>query len=292
MDSIRQIAIQLPEGLQRLQLHLFANGLVGWSPEPEDNQTEAPEAEASTDQPAATVSSGVDLSHTFDQLHVSAPASADSENDSDDFADVESEDGSSDEAGSDIHQQHPHGMSDEEQISAVQAFIVGDDTMNPALQEAAWMAATQLVSSLADSSEYLEPEVIDRLLDVQVHLHAVEGGLQLKIGHGIMARSIYIYGDDDDEANDSDLEHYNDHTEHDDSDVHGSAGGRAVVNGSVASAEGVSCPVCLSIYSSNTRMAALGCHHHVCNTCFRRLPRPRMCPICRAHISSHVEVIL
>ena len=59
-------------------------------------------------------------------------------------------------------------MSDEEQIGAVQAFIVGDDNQNPELIEAAWMAATQLVSSLADSSEFIEPEVIDSLMDLNV----------------------------------------------------------------------------------------------------------------------------
>ena len=68
-------------------------------------------------------------------------------------------------------------MSDEEQIGAVQAFIVGDDNQNPELIEAAWMAATQLVSSLADSSEFIEPEVIDSLMDLNVHVHAVDGGL-------------------------------------------------------------------------------------------------------------------
>lgn len=207
---------------------------------------------------------------------------------SDHFADLASN-ASEAEEGSDTSQHgHGQGMSDEEQIEAVQAFIVGDDIENPDLIEAACMAATQFVSSLADSREFIEPEVIDTLLDLNVHLHAVEGGLQLKIGHGVLARSIYIYGDDEEDEpagnDDSDNEEHN--------AVHGGSSVRTVVAGSAAAEEGVSCPVCLSSYSSNLRMAALGCHHHVCNTCFSRLSRPKLCPICRARIASHVEVIL
>ena len=286
MNSIRQIAIQLPEGLQRLQLHLFANGLVGWSPEANSDESEV----QSADQTPQTASPQANLRHAFDRLHVSA-SEADSTNDEDDFADVESDAGS-DTATDNMHQQSPQGMTDEEQIAAVQAFIVGDDTLNPTLQEAAWMAATQLVSSLADSSEYLEPEVISTLQELCVHLHAVDGGLQLKIGHGIMARSIYIYGDDETSDNDDHDHSYEHDTEDDEDAMHGSTSSRSVVTGDVASEEGVACPVCLSTYSSNVRMAALGCHHHVCNRCFRRLSRPRTCPICRAYVSSHVEVIM
>lgn len=286
MNSIRQIAIQLPEGLQRLQLHLFANGLVGWSPEANSDESDV----QSADQTPQTVSPQANLRHAFDRLHVSA-SEADSTNDEDDYADVESDAGS-DPATDNTHQQSPQGMTDEEQIAAVQAFIVGDDTLNPTLQEAAWMAATQLVSSLADSSEYLEPEVISTLQELCVHLHAVDGGLQLKIGHGIMARSIYIYGDDETSDNDDHDHSYEHDTEDDEDAMHGSISSRSVVTGDVASEEGIACPVCLSSYSSNVRMAALGCHHHVCNSCFRRLPRPRTCPICRAHVSSHVEVIM
>ena len=311
MNSIRQIAIQLPEGLQRLQLHLFANGLVGWSPEAEDisteaTQTESQESHNSTDSDeddgaSQTPPAQLNLRTLFDHLNNTSAAQNDSDNDhsgedssdhgSDDFADVASGNSEAEDDSSSISDasQHGQGMSDEEQIGAVQAFIVGDDTENPDLIEAAWMAATQLVSSLADSSDYIEPEVIDTLLDLHVHLHAVEGGLQLKIGHGVLARSIYIYGDDDDDDS-----HDNDDNDSDeDGAVHGGASGRAVVEvGGAASEEGVSCPVCLSAYSSNVRMAALGCHHHLCNSCFGRLSRPKLCPICRARIASHVEVIL
>lgn len=305
MNSIRQIAIQLPEGLQRLQLHLFANGLVGWSPEAESTNTEGTQTDGNhtgnsnnNEQHAAQAAAepqlnlrGLDQlnigSLPQDQAHNERRVDSGSSNASDHFADVAS-DNSETEEGS-VASQHGHGqgMSDEEQIDAVQAFIVGDDIQNPDLIEAACMAATQLISSLADSSEFIEPEVIDRLLDLNVHLHAVEGGLQLKIGHGILARSIYMYGDDVDEPAGS-----IDSGSEEDYGVHAASSGRTVVAGSAAAEEGVTCPVCLSGYSSNVRMAALGCHHHVCNTCFGRLSRPKLCPICRAHIASHVEVIL
>ena len=305
MNSIRQIAIQLPEGLQRLQLHLFANGLVGWSPEAEPTNTEATQTDANDTQDsnnneqraAQTAASPLNLrnldqlsinSSSQDETHNEHGVDAGTSNGSDHFADVASDSSEVEEEGSDASQRgHGQGMTDEEQIDAVQAFIVGDDVANPRLIDAACMAATQLVSSLADSSEFIESEVIDRLLDLNVHIHAVEGGLQLKIGHGILARSIYIYGDDEDEpASNSDSGSEEDYT------VHAASSGRTVVAGSAAAEEGVSCPVCLSNYSSNVRMAALGCHHHVCNTCFGRLSRPKLCPICRAHIASYVEVIL
>ena len=305
MNSIRQIAIQLPEGLQRLQLHLFANGLVGWSPEAGSTNTEGTQTDATNaggnsnhEQHAAqTAASQLNL-RNLDQLSINSSAqdethnqrrvNAGSSNASDHFADVASDSSEAEEAGSDASQQgHGQGMTDEEQIDAVQAFIVGDDIANPDLIEAACMAATQLVSSLADSSDFIEPEVIDGLLDLNVHLHAVEGGLQLKIGHGILARSIYIYGDDEDEPAGN-----SENSSEEDYALHAASSGRTVVAGIAAAEEGVSCPVCLSTYSSNVRMAALGCHHHVCNTCFGRLCRPKSCPICRAHIASHVEVIL
>ena len=292
MNSIRQIAIQLPEGLQRLQLHLFANGLVGWSPQAEDTEAAPPGVDTTADQATQTMSPQANLRRALDRLDVNASEDnqTDDGQESDHFADVDSEAGSDSEFNERNSQQQSHGMTDEEQIAAVQAFIVGDDTLNPNLQEAAWMAATQLVSSLADPSEYIEAEVIDSLSELQVHLHTIEGGLQLRIGHGIMARSIYIYGDD--EASEADDEQLYHDTEEDEDVVRGGMNSRAVVSGSVASEEGVPCPVCLSTYSSNVRMAALGCHHHVCNNCFRRLSRPRTCPICRAPISSHVEVIM
>ena len=304
MNSIRQIAIQLPEGLQRLQLHLFANGLVGWSPEAESTNNEATQTDTTDAQDsnnnqqraAQTAASQLNL-RNLDQLDINSSAQNESQNErrvagssngSDHFADVASVTSEAEEEGSDASQHgHGQGMSDEEQIDAVQTFIVGDDYANHDLIEAACMAATQLVSSLADSSEFIEPEVIDRLLELNVHLHAIEGGLQLKIGHGILARSIYIYGDDEDEpAGNSDNGSEEDYT------LHAASSGRTVVAGSAAAEEGVSCPVCLSSYSSNVRMAALGCHHHVCNTCFGRLSRPKLCPICRARVASHVEVIL
>ena len=290
MNSIRQIAIQLPEGLQRLQLHLFANGLVGWSPQAEDTEAAPPGVDTTADQATQTMSPQVNLRRARDRLDVNAAEDnqTDDGQESDHFADVDSEAGS--ESNARNNQQQSPGMTDEEQIAAVQAFIVGDDTLNPILQEAAWMAATQLVSSLADPSEYIEAEVIDSLSELQVCLHTIEGGLQLKIGQGIMARSIYIYGDD--EASEADDEHLYHDTEEDEDVVRGGIHSTAVVSGSIASEEGVACPVCLSTYSSNVRMAALGCHHHVCNNCFRRLSRPRTCPICRAPISSHVEVIM
>lgn len=305
MNSIRQIAIQLPEGLQRLQLHLFANGLVGWSPEAESTNTEATQTDTTDTQDsnnnewraAQTVASQLNL-RNLDQLNINSSAQDEtpnesrvntgSSNGSDHYADVASDSSEAEEEVSDASQHgHGQGMTDEEQIDAVQTFIVGDDIANPDLIEAACMAAAQLVSSLADSSEFIEPEVIDRLLDLNVHLHAVEGGLQLKIGHGILARSIYIYGDDEDEpAGNSENGSGEAYT------LHAASSGRTVVAGSAAAEEGVSCPVCLSSYSSNVRMAALGCHHHVCNTCFGRLSRPKLCPICRARIASHMEVIL
>ena len=298
MNSIRQIAIQLPEGLQRLQLHLFANGLVGWSPEAESTSNEGTQTDSTNagdsynEQHAAQAAASQLNLRNLDQLNINSSAQGEthnqrrvnavSSNGSDHFADVASDSSE----GSDASQQG-HGMTDEEQIDAVQAFIIGDDTANPDLIEAACMAATQLVSSLADSSDFIAPEVIDGLLDLNVHLHAVEGGLQLKIGHGILARSIYIYGDDEDEPAGN-----SDNVSQEDYNLHAASSGRTVVAGSAAAEEGVSCPVCLSSYSSNVRMAALGCHHHVCNTCFGRLSRPRSCPICRARIASHVEVIL
>ena len=305
MNSIRQIAIQLPEGLQRLQLHLFANGLVGWSPVAETTNTEATQTDATNTQDrnnneqhaAQTAASQLNL-RNLDELDINSSAedetqnahrvSAGSSNGSDHSADVASDSSEAEEEGSDASQHgHGQGMTDEEQIDAVQAFIVGDDIANPGLMDAACMAATQLVSSLADSSDFIESEVIDKLLDLNVHLHAVEGGLQLKIGHGILARSIYIYGDDEDDAGGN-----HDNGSEEDYTVHAASSGRTVIAGSAAAEEGVSCPVCLSSYSSNVRMAALGCHHHVCNTCFGRLSRPKLCPVCRAHIASHVEVIL
>lgn len=304
MNSIRQIAIELPEGLQRLQLHLFANGLVGWSPEAEGSNTEATQTEpqdtanrssnsSDEDGAAQTPAPQLNLRSLFDRLNVLDSAQDDSDEDhnlghisthgSNHFDDVASSNAS----------QHGQGMSDEEQIGAVQAFIVGDDNQNPELIEAAWMAATQLVSSLADSSEFIEPEVIDSLMDLNVHVHAVDGGLQLKIGHGVLARSIYIYGDDDDDDDDNGIPGHDDSDDEERRTVHGGSSGRAVVEvGGTAAEEGVSCPICLSAYSSNVRMAALGCHHHVCNSCFGRLSRPKLCPICRARIASHVEVIL
>ena len=304
MNTIRQIAIQLPQGLERLQLHLFANGLVGWSPEAETNttastQTDPDDAENSSnteEHTAQTTAPRLNLSH-LEQLSINRSGQDMTEDElnagrssgSGHFADVASNASEAEEEGSDTSQHgYGQGMSDEEQIEAVQAFIVGDDIENPDLIEAACMAATQFVSSLADSREFIEPEVIDTLLDLNVHLHAVEGGLQLKIGHGVLARSIYIYGDDEEDEpagnDDSDNEEHN--------AVHGGPSVRTVVAGSAAAEEGVSCPVCLSSYCSNVRMAALGCHHHVCNTCFSRLSRPKLCPICRARIASHVEVIL
>lgn len=51
--------------------------------------------------------------------------------------------------------------------------------------------------------------------------------------------------------------------------------------------EEASCTVC---FSSNLRMAALGCYHLVHNTCFGRLTK--LWPICQARIASHLEVIL
>ncbi|KAL0035983.1 hypothetical protein WJX77_010115 [Trebouxia sp. C0004] len=219
MNSIRQVAIQLPEGLQRLQLHLFANGLVGWSPQAEDMETAHPGVDTTADQSTQTVSPQVNLRRALDHLDVNASEDdqADDGQESDHFADVDSE--ASSESNERSSQQQSHGMTDEEQIAAVQAFIVGDDTLNPSLQEAAWMAATQLVSSLADASEYLEPEVIDMLSELQVRLHTIEGGLQLKIGQGIMARSIYIYGDD--EASEADDEQFYHDTEEDEDIVRG-----------------------------------------------------------------------
>ncbi|KAA6425696.1 MAG: hypothetical protein FRX49_04593 [Trebouxia sp. A1-2] len=212
MNSIRQIAIQLPEGLQRLQLHLFANGLVGWSPQAEDMETALPGVDTTADQATQTRSPRVNLRHALDRLDVNASEDnqTDDGQESDHFADVDSEAGSDSESNERNFQQQSHGMTDEEQIAAVQAFIVGDDTLNPSLQEAAWMAATQLVSSLADPSEYLEAEV---------RLHTIEGGLQLKIGQGIMARSIYIYGDD--EASEADDEQFYHDTEEDEDVVRG-----------------------------------------------------------------------
>lgn len=301
-NSLSQIAIQIPEGLQRLKLHLYACGLIGWTAETGTNESDSSEAAPATDQNEAASQAQLNFMRAFDALRVGAPATITDNDDSfsdweayadaQAYGDAQSDDGSTSESV----QRSQVGMSDEDQIATVQAFIVGDDTLNSTLQDAAWMAATQLVSSLADTSEYFEPEVIDTMLDVHVHLHTVEGGLQLKIGHGITARSIYIYGDEGASDNEDNVGDHivNDSTYHDD-DEHGvqaGSGGRAVVSGSVASEEGVACPVCLSTYNSNIRMAALGCHHHVCNSCFRRLPRPKVCPICRAHISSHVEVIL
>ncbi|KAL3148830.1 hypothetical protein ABBQ32_001708 [Trebouxia sp. C0010 RCD-2024] len=305
MDSARQIGIQLPEGLQRLQLHLFANGLVGWSPETETTISHAAQVDpnrndSSGGRTAQTVPPLLSLSCHMHHLNLNRSAEDTTEDeqgtDADsssselgDFADVASDSSEDEEAGSDSSQHgYGQGMTDEEQIEAVQAFIVGDDTENPELIEAACMAATQLVSSLADSSAFIEPEVIDKLLELAVHLHAVEGGLQLKIGHGVLARSIYIYGDDEeDSAGIDDCESEESFAGH-----AASSSGRTVVAGRAAAEEGVSCPVCLSSYSSNLRMAALGCHHHVCYTCFGRLSRPKLCPLCRAHIASHVEVIL
>ncbi|KAL0022472.1 hypothetical protein WJX79_006851 [Trebouxia sp. C0005] len=93
-----------------------------------------------------------------------------------------------------------------------------------------------------------------------VRLHTIEGGLQLKIGQGIMARSIYIYGDD--EASEADDEQFYHDTEEDEDVVRGGMNSRAVVSGSVASEEGVACPVCLSTYSSNgTHLFTRGGHN-------------------------------
>ena len=161
------------------------------------------------------------------------------------------------------------------------------------------MAATQLVSSLADSSEYLEPEVIESLERLNVQLHSIEGGLHLEIDEGHDTRSIYIYNDDvaaapdaddrsgdDDETNDQDDSDsdsdFSTAYSHEASSSRSSQGGR----------DSVTCPVCLQGYSSSARMAALSCRHHVCSCCFERLPRPKLCPICRGRIRSHMEVIL
>ncbi|KAL3133561.1 hypothetical protein ABBQ38_007409 [Trebouxia sp. C0009 RCD-2024] len=305
MDSTRQIGIQLPEGLQRLQLHLFANGLVGWSPEAETTishgaQNDPDGNDSSGEHTAQTVPPLLSLSTRVRSLNLNRSGANVTEEDQGtdansssselgDFANVASDSSEDEEAGSEISQDgHGQDMTDEEQIEAVQAFIVGDDIENPELMEAACMAATQLISCLADSSVFVEPEVVDILLDLDVHLHAVEGGLQLKIGTGVLARSIYIYGDDEEESTGID----DSESEESFAGHAASSSGRTVVAGRAAAEEGVSCPVCLSSYSSSLRMAALGCHHHVCYTCFGRLSRPKLCPLCRAHIASHVEVIL
>lgn len=304
MVSTRQIASELVEALHRLQPHLFANELVGWSPETETTLARAAQIhsdsdESSRERAAQPAASQLNLANHLNQRNLNRSAQDGTEDEhsagntssagSDRAADVASDSSEDEEEGSNISLHgHGNGMTDEQQIEAVQAFIVGDDIENPDLTEAAYMAATQLISSLADSSDFVESEVSDALWDLNVHLHAVEGGLQLKMGHGVLARSIYIYGDDEDESGgvgDSESE--------ESFAGHGAlSSGRTVVAGSAAAEEGVSCPVCMSSYSSNLRMAALGCHHHVCCTCFGRLSRPKLCPLCRAHIASHVEVIL
>ena len=92
MNSIRQIAIELPEGLQRLQLHLFANGLVGWSPEAEGSNTEATQTEpqdtanrssnsSDEDGAAQTPAPQLNLRSLFDRLNVLDSAQDDSDED-------------------------------------------------------------------------------------------------------------------------------------------------------------------------------------------------------------------
>ena len=294
MESIRQIAVQLPEGLQRLQLHLFANGLVGWSPQ------EDPALGGSH----ITSSSEPDLRQHHGDLQTSSLGSHDMDDDqASETADVNDSDDHGHESSSDGDESsgtpnHASGMSDEEQIAEIHAFIVGDETENADFGETALMAATQLVSSLADSSEYLEPEVIESLERLNVQLHSIEGGLHLKIDEGHDTRSIYIYNDDVAAADTDDGEGEDDEThEQNDSDSdsdfstaysHGASSSQSSRGGG----DSVTCPVCLQGYSSSARMAALSCRHHVCSCCFERLPRPKLCPICRGRIRSHMEVIL
>ena len=69
-------------------------------------------------------------------------------------------------------------------------------------------------------------------------------GLQLKIGHGVLARSIYIYGDDDDDDDDNGIPGHDDSDDEERRTVHGGSSGRAVVEvGGTAAEEGVSCPI-------------------------------------------------
>ena len=312
MDGIRQIALQLPEGLQRLQLNFLANGLIGWSAETTDQTSEDNSPQADNTATSAHHSQRRRSSHSSSTQQTTDTNGVSDDDDADAYADAQlgiepgPADSDNDSNPGTIGDPDTHGMTDEEQVEAIQAFIVADDCDNPTLQEAALVAATQLVEALADESSYISAEVMDSLQDVHVHLNAVDGGLQLKIGHGVMARSIYIYGDDDDDTDDDD----EDDASYDSIDGNSEASydeeegsyshtdpqaylqEPAVVSSSAAAEQGAACPVCFSAYCSNLRMAALGCHHHVCNSCLRRLPRPKLCPICRARISSHVEVIM
>ena len=332
MENIRQIALQLPHGLQRLQLNFLANGLIGWSADSSQDPNEEEYAEdvspvhpneGSFAQPRRRGRSQTSRSsyhsqslhghqddHDDDDGDDADNAGDDINDDADDVVEAHSDTEPEDDVNTQTAQD-ARPMTDEQQIEAIRAFIVGSDTSNATLRQAAILAATQLVEALSDDSNYIHPEVIDLLLDVDVHLDPVDGGLQLRIGHGIMARCIYIYGSDDEEDGE-DSDSYNSADEASERSYHDSDGGsqdeqytdltqdapQAVMTAdATATSEGIPeqgavCPVCFSAYSGNLRMAALGCHHHMCNGCFRRLPRPKLCPICRTRVSSHVEVIM
>lgn len=327
MESIRQIAVQLPEGLQRFQLHLYANGLIGWSPEQhssdaphspsslipgsdhadswheaqESSELAGPSNDSEQEDVESTEhapSSDDDTAHTSN----SAGDPSDHTPDSDDDDTAHTDEFDSDNDSDILIPRRPSGMTDEEQISEVSAFIVGDDTDDD-LAEAALLAATQLVSSLADSSDYLEPEVIDILAELNVQLHSVDGGLKLEIDEGHDTRYVYIYGDDVEDAdNDDDVDDADNTSQSQSGDEEAEDGVdiqlHTVFPHEASSDRGldvrnrVECPVCLSGYSSNATMAALSCRHHVCSCCFNRLSRPKQCPICRARIHSHMEVII
>lgn len=324
MDSIRQTAFQLPESLQRLQLHFYANGLIGWSPEQQSSDA------------SQSTNAHTQLRHATDALHEANRDSEDSgsshnldhaDADSNDSAQLDdnaqSSDSESQAASEETTPRRHSGMSDEEQISEIHAFIVGDETENATLAEAALMAATQLVSSLADTCDFIEPEVIGTLEQLNVQLHSIEGGLKLEIEEAYDTRCIYIYGDDlddetdidddddddDEQASDSNDSHSTGSSNYDsdiasddsdeeepsrdsDSDFGTAFTHEASSDSNVDIGNGATCPVCLSGYSSNARMAALGCRHHVCSSCFDRLARPKQCPICRARVRSHMEVII
>lgn len=301
-----------------MQLHLYANGLVGWSPEQLASDPELL-ASGASQSPVGSIrepaqhnghwheaiedpvsdASSTDAEQAEDYSSNAAQSSVDSGHSSED------DDGSTSEAPT---ASQPSGMTDEEQISEIHAFIVGDDTEDADLAEAALMAATQLVSSLADSDDFLEPEVIETLQQLNVQLHSIDGGLKLEIDEGHDTRCIYIYGDDDnadisnsadsdsEEANDSDDDidgdSYADRDSDDDSGFATAYTNEASSDNGQDVGNGVTCPVCLQGYSSNARMAALNCRHHVCSCCFDRLSRPKQCPICRARIRSVMEVII
>lgn len=317
MQSIRQIAVQLPPGLERLSIHLHANGLVGWSPEqhPSDGHqspsSRTSESNHATDWHEAHESpvleednddSERDDAESSDNTPLSRDVAVDSSNDNEDFHESASEDNAaasnsdneSDDASEEATTYRASGMSDEEQITEISAFIVGEDTENEDLGEAAVLAATQLVSALADSCDSIDAEVIDALAQLNVSLHPVDGGLKLELNAGLEVRSIYIYGDDDGESSESPLSESDGERAVSSIDVHLPTASvhEASSDSELSVRIAVECPVCLSGYSSNARMAALNCRHHMCICCFDRLSRPKQCPICRERIRTHMEVII